>query len=439
MHGPTPDIEDLNYVSASEELGVYNYRPPQKGARSVPVSMIYYLAKMVRSAFRTGQGPHWKSLRGSKVLFGLASLNQLSAVAPIIENLEGAKVLSLGKAVDGARFPELGAYLAGIRHFRTLLKLRHNATGYKLIGYEHHFDRYLLTYGYFQSALRVLRRLDPRLVLVSNDHNMEPRTLVHAATTIGIRTAFVQHASATRGFPPLTFDLAFLDGEDAAHKYDQPSPHRPRVFLTGIAKADGARRRLRKRTELKRIGICINELDPLPEVLAFIRDLKEYRPDLELVLRPHPRDTRNWDAADKQVVMSDARSEASFDFLDHVDAIVTGPSNIALEAALAGVRSAFKDFGGLELDPYGFLENGLCKQVSTAAEAVEQLDPAHSGNRFATVLKRYCATIDTPFDGKSAELIRQLIMEETGDGIDTSRWRKRSDFKHIDVYELHPG
>src|SRR5690606_16705276 len=142
--------------------------------------------------------------------------------------------------VPGAAFPEARAYLAGFPFIGQVLRSRRRAQGYRRIGYDHHLDRYLLTYGYFRASLEVLGRLGPKLLLLSNDHNMETRTLEHAASRLGIRTAYVQHASVAHGFPPLAFNLAFLDGLDAARKYDQPGYARSQVFLTGIPKGDAA-------------------------------------------------------------------------------------------------------------------------------------------------------------------------------------------------------
>lgn len=234
----------------------------------------------------------------------------------------------------------------------------------------------------------------------------------------------------------MAFDLAFLDGEDAARKYDQATKQRPTVFLCGIAKADVARSNFRERTALNLLGVCVNEVDPQTEVEAFIVDLRNARPGLEIVLRPHPRDHRSWNVARLGVSVSDTNAENSFSFLDRVDAIVTGPSNIALEAALIGVRSAFKDFGELAHDPYGFVKEGLCVAVDTAEDALRALDPELTTESIAAPLRKYCATVGTSFDGRSAELVRELILERLDGGFDMSRWRKRPDFDHIDVYEL---
>lgn len=433
------DIEDLNYLTTAEELGIFNYRRPPSGKRGTLKSLLYYLAKTGRAVPLAFRSPHWKSLKGTQVLAALASRNQLAAVEPILSGLTGAGVLSLNDVVPGPRFPELAAYLRSFPSMSHVLQLNSRAQGYKRTGYQYYLDRYLLTYGYYRTAIKALEELEPELLLLSNDHNMEPRALQQAAAKLGIPTAYVQHASVTHGFPALSFDVAFLDGEDAARKYDLPSPHRAKVFLTGIPKADGARQQHRQRTQLARLGVCVNELDPMDEVLSFMADLRRLRPDLEMVLRPHPRDARTWEVERLGATLSNARSENSFNFLNRVDGIVTGPSNIALEAALVGVRPVFKDFGALGRDHYGFVASGLCQQATTAEEALNLLDPERNPAPLEGPLKQYCATVGTPFDGRSAELVRQLLTEQVAGGIDLARWRLRQDFEHIDVYELRPG
>lgn len=430
------DVEDLNYVSSSEELGIYTYKPPPKWKRGLVVNLAAFAVKWLRASAASLRAPSWRALEGKGLLAAIWSLNQHRSLEPILHGLEDVDVLSLHRAIDGPLFPEFCAYGASLPYLPRLLRRRARAEGYRRIGFEHDLDRYLLTYGYFLTAVRVLEGLRPKLVLLSNDHTMETRTLEHAANRLGIPTAYVQHASVTKGFPPLSFQLAFLDGRDAAEKYDLPTPGRPRVFLTGIPKADAARKRARARTGLARIGVCVNVLDPTAAVRSFVEELRALSPETELVLRPHPADTRPWRSVLPQVEHSDSRTEPPFDFLDRVDAVISGPSNIALEAALVGVRPVFVDFGELGRDHYGFVERGLCRRVGTAAAALNAIDPARAPEPAVGPLRDYCATIGTAYDGRSSQLVRELITEELAGGIDMQRWRQAEGFTHIEVYEL---
>src|SRR5690606_28654239 len=270
----------------------------------------------------------------------------------------------------------------------------------------------------------------------ANDHTMQTRVFAHAASQLAVPTAYMQHASVTSNFPPLAFDLAFLDGLDAAQKYDQPGSSACRAFLTGIPKADAARGRARDRDTLQRVGVCVNVLDPVDRVVGFIASLRAEAPHLTVILRPHPSDERPWGAAMPETEFSDAKAEPSFAFLDKVDAVITGPSNIVLEAALVGVRSVYVDFGGLGIDHYGFLARGLCQRADSAAEALALLHPARESPAFAGALRAYCATVGTSYDGRSAELVEELLSEESAGGIDLRRWRRVPGFKHLEVHEL---
>lgn len=137
-------------------------------------------------------------------------------------------------------------------------------------------------------------------------------------------------------------------------------------------------------------------------------------------------------------MISDARYESSFEFLGGADGIATGPSNIASEATLANVRPIFKDFGELNSEHCGFLASGLCQHVETARGALQLFDPQLNELSTATALQQYCATVGTSQDGRSAELVQELIREELG-GIQSEQWHLRDDFKHITVYDLKPA
>lgn len=430
------DVEDLNYSSSSENLGRYTYLAPPKWKRGLPVALALFVAKWIRAAFSNARAPSWRSLEGKRLLVGIWSLNQHQSLKPVLEGLEDAGLLALHRDIEGPQFPEFRAFGASLPYLPVLLKQKSKAEGYRRKGFTHDFDRYLLAYGYFITALRLLNKIKPTLVLVANDHTMETRTLEYAASQLGIPTAYVQHASVSTRFPPLSFDFAFLDGRDAAEKYDRPTSGKPRVFLTGIPKADEARKRVRQRTELNCIGVCVNALDPIEAVKGFVEDLQVLAPQVQLLLRPHPSDMRPWKQALPDIGFSDARAEPPFDFLDRVDAVITGPSNIALEAALVGVRAVFVDFGKRGRDSYGFVERGICTRADTAAAALNAVMLDRNPHDIAGPLRDYCATINTEYDGRSSELVRELIMEALQEGIDMTRWSRAEGFQYIEVYEL---
>ena len=82
-----------------------------------------------------------------------------------------------------------------------------------------------------------------------------------------------------------------------------------------------------------------------------------------IILRPHPADRRfdKWQkiASNYGLKFSNVRLTNSFDFLCKVDLIISGDSNIHLEAATMNVTSIYFDSSSLCLDWYGFKKNGL--------------------------------------------------------------------------------
>jgi hypothetical protein len=428
------DVVDLNFLHSSEAIGYVRYHPSYRRA-GLGYCLLRFAAKGARAVRFGLRGPD-AAMRGTAILFVVETANQFASIRPVLEHLPESGVLSLNSTF-GTPVPEARAYLASLPHLGEALRRRRAARGYLRTAFEHAFDEYLLTFGYHGLLRAVLGRLMPDVVVVANDHNMRTRTAAAVAQALGIATAYVQHASVTEKFPPLRFDVSLLDGLDAAEKYRAAGTVAVRAFLTGVAKADPVRASLARRVALPRdLGVCVNLLDPTEAVVSFVERAVPLMTERTLVLRPHPSDRRPWRSL-VSVPVSDSAVEPSFEFLGRVGAIVSGPSNIILEAALAGVPSTFFDFAGLGVDGYGFVAHGLCAHARTADEAIAALasgaalqpvDPA--------VLRRYSAAVGTPFDGRSAELIGQLLRELAADGIDERRWRRRDDFTSFDVFEL---
>jgi SAM-dependent methyltransferase len=427
-------LDDLNYETSSEELGVLHYRRLAWWRRSGVLPWLAFPVKLVRSLVEHRPFPT-RAYRGAKTLAVIGSLNQEHALRPILDELDGARVLALDRWRGAARFPEAWAYLASLVFLPKVVAASWRARGYRRLGYRFSPDVYWLACGYYIVARGLLEIMRPGLVLLSNDHSMRMRTLARAASDAGIETAYVQHASVTDGFPPLGFDLAFLDGRDAARKYDLPGSGGTLAFLTGIAKADGARREARGRSHIATVGVCVNALDPTDDVHRFVTRFAELAPDYRLILRPHPSDARAW-GADTTLEISNPHTEAPFEFLDRVDAIVTGPSNIALEAALVEVLPIFFDFAGSARDHYGFVRNGLCATAESAEDAVAVLrDYGPHAPQFSRA-RDYCATIGTTHDGRSAELVASLLHEHLAGGIDMGRWKPVEGLDHLNASEL---
>lgn len=426
--GPPIDLHDANDLFSSARFDRFSVFPPRRH-HGLAWALLRFAKRWLDAARQRRTAARWPSPEGG-VLFFVHSENQFQAVEPVARRLEDGVVMADGAPGD-TPFPRWRAFARAWRpaYLRHLSRSYASSDRRGRRAIRLRLDDYLLTQGYLSVASEILMTMRPRLVVLANDHSMQSRTFLHAARRAGIRTAYLQHASVTERFPPLAFDLSFLDGLDSAHKYARAdSPVVGDVFLTGIAKADPVRRRAADRGgELRTAGICVNLLDEAGDVVSAIATLRKLRPELDFVLRPHPRDRRKWE---RHVDFAVSRGETSFEFLARVDAIVSGPSNIILEAALAGVTPVFLDYTGRAGDNYGFVATGLCPHAASPSEAASLLLPSSAAalrKRMVTALPRYCASVGTRFDGRVGEAIADLIRQELRGGIDVTAWRRLDD------------
>ena len=316
------------------------------------------------------------------------------------------------------------------------------ARGYRRRSFSLALDAYLETYGFYIVCRHILRRLAPAAVVVSNDHTFWNRTIVKAAQDEGILTFYIQHSSVTEKFPPLAFDYACLDGEDALLKYDDSGPSETKVFLTGMPKFDAHFSSLNTSNKVETVGICTNEFDSLESVRDLFTRLRQSAPWLTLVLRPHPSDRRvsEWFslAADSQLRISDSRKEGAFEFLKGIDVVVAGDSGILLEGALLNVFPMYYDFSDNSLDFYGFLRAGLIDrrltQPGQLCQALE--DIRNSRPKVRNHAKFYCWTVDTPYDGRSAILTSEIIREIVGQRFEWKKWTRIHNLQHLTAFTL---
>ncbi len=418
------DPADLAYLAGSEGLSRSFWANQAKSRaelrnRSRLIRLSAFGAQALRHAGR-GRGADASALQGA-VTFSLTSENQAAAVGPVVDALEdlGVPVATIGRNGAGGRTHHLdaetvksGAYAWALPFLPALAKQATTARDYKRDSYRWAADTYLHAFGLYVRLSRLLAKHRPLLVVVANDHLPFERCLVFAARDLGVPTAFVPHASVTSDFPPLMFGHAFLEGLDMLEKYRAAGPVAGDVYLSGVPKqrSAGATRMPSKDGRL-RVCVCLNFHDPDDRVDEVLQALSQVE-DLELSVRAHPR-TPSGKRADLEARTmavrarwSDAKKEPSDTMLVRTDVVVAGDSAVHLEAAIAGVSPVCYDFDRSRTDWYGFVKNGLTPLVDELKALLGHIEHVRaSPDDPRARASRYNATVGTPHEGRSAELV----------------------------------
>ncbi|MDX5482285.1 MAG: hypothetical protein LPK07_11445, partial [Hymenobacteraceae bacterium] len=218
--------------------------------------------------------------------------------------------------------------------------------------------------GFYEVYLQKLKKYRPQAIVFANDHNADARAMLLAAKKLGIKTIYIQHSSVSPLFPPLSYDLNLLEGQDALDKYKQCGPVSGHVEFVGMPKADKFVKLRNKRPKVQTLGIASNLMDRLDEVESLLQSITRDFSSLRIILRPHPRDKRSYTFAQRispNISLSDVRQQTVFEYLQELDMLISGNSGIHLEAVLLNVWSVYFTFNPKEElhDYYGFVKHGL--------------------------------------------------------------------------------
>ncbi len=275
------------------------------------------------------------------------------------------------------------------------------------------FDLVFAAIGYYEVYRRALRHYQPRAVIFANDHNDDARALLLACHAEGVPTAYVQHASVSRWFPPLGFNLSLLEGQHALDTYRQCGPVAGRVELVGMPKADAFISRRNTAPAVRRVAIAANLLDPTDGLVAALDALLPTLPELAFTFRAHPGDSRDFvgllGERHPRLAFSDARTENVFDFLTRHDALVAADTSTHLEATLLNLACIYYRFGasrGYTDDYYGYVQHGLVDAADSVAELRDRLRGLARAKPVAIYQRAayYCATLGTDNDGHAEAL-----------------------------------
>jgi hypothetical protein len=440
------DLFDLNYAYSSENFNMLSLPQsalPRPGVLIRIGAFFWYFLKSCIFSFRVKTSHYYKK---GCVIFAFTSKNQRDSLQPISKHIGDSILLEMDfftrfKPNTNVRFPIGWVYFVAIVFFPLVIFKLLISRGYKRKSFRYAFGMYWLTYGHYMVSRLWLRWVCPRGVVVANDHTMPCRVFVSAAKAEGIVTFYVQHASVQERFPPLSFDYALLEGQDALHKYEYAGETNTKIYLIGIPKADSHYNHLNSHPTVTSIGICTNRLDPIPRIEQLCHELRLNFPELDMIIRPHPRDQRGglWaEFADKyKLKLSNSTLQVSFDFLKQVDAVIAGNSNILLEAASLNVFPLFYDFLQEHRVAYGFQKNGLVEYLSAPEEIVANLSKLAKNKPYIrNKTKHYYATVDTNFDGQSSKLASLLICQllYLTESEPFVQWRRLTSAK-LDAYE----
>lgn len=202
-----------------------------------------------------------------------------------------------------------------------------------------------------------------------NDHSVYNVLLHDLAKSKDIRTVYIQHAPVSERFPPLYHDLNILFSQDSLSKYKVHNKDAKilQLFdLRFISKTSSKE----MNNSLKRILVCPNELDDINKVKTLIKKLSLH---YEVIIRPHPRDKRNWKVEAKNSYVSTNLS--IWQDLKDVRIVLSNESAVTLEAIHDNKLFYKCAFFSSSFDNYGFIRQGLLlKEYNSTKEVMEAIE-----------------------------------------------------------------
>ncbi|MDC0994074.1 hypothetical protein OAR16_00550 [bacterium] len=371
--------------------------------------------------------------------------NQFNSLKLTIEALDSHQVgyvLILGKKLSKKNiqtFPQ--GHLVSFRFIEILLAVlfyvrRGISLYFKLkkqnrqIEIDWRFNIFCQAYVFVPYFINLLRRIQPGLVVMSNDHNADNRSLRLASEVLEIKTLYMQHASVSDVFPPLEFDYALLDGRAAhetyLHCYDLQKGVNPRID-NNVARCQvilsGQKKPVVLGTSFDSpkkdcLGLAVNNIDDYHCVEALLGNLTTM--NIQCIVRTHPyqnsafiKQLKVYIHDNAWLTWSNSRKERLADYFSKISAIIAGNTSIHLEAALAGLATIYYELSDNihRPDYYGYVKNGVSvklEQGFTLDEIENAIEDAHSPERNQAI-KYFSETYGTAWQNREGELTACVI------------------------------
>jgi len=346
-------------------------------------------------------------------VFSFNTTNQREALIPLFEALgEKAELISENGDFTDELLPD--AYLKAefLKYSSKLLGWFYAFKGRDREVFRsryYNFYRRLGQYNYYKNAFEQSRGT-VKAYIAANDHSGLSQVGFVAARKGGIPTVYIQHASVSEKFPPLSADIAFLDGEDAREKYLAAGKTSTEIHLVGSLKYDPylKRREIDEQKEL--VGVCIGMVyHDVGENFKLCEALEKAGTPFCLRFHPLMDEAVQQRFADRRWEIS-PKDEKAPDFILRCGSIVSGDSNILLEAIILKRQPIYFASTGMSVDYYGFVRQEICKKACLSyREVIAQLEEEFDLDYHRQKAKRYHDTLGTENEGKSTDLVLDLI------------------------------
>jgi hypothetical protein len=415
------DIYYFNFEYTSEKLGILNLpysNNPQKG---ILIRILSLFKNTYISLISFIQKDKIQIQTNSDIFFANSKNEELAM--KYLNNISKSSFLAGHNKLFKNDFPYLKIYLLAILLIPVVfLRKLFCKNIYQNKSYQYVFDGFCISYSCQVILPLWLNSIKPKRMFFSNHLSVFNRCLIKIAFEKNIDTIFLQHASINVNYPPLDyFKIIFLEGLDSYIKYKNSGTVNSNIYLVGMSKFDEYNNNINKRESVKSIAICTNGLDSLEEIEKLINLMTQLN-YIKIYLRPHPSDRRfiSWMNLAKRynIYFSDVHNEISFEFLKNIDVLISGDSNIHLEATLFNIYSLYFDTNNTNLDWYGFHENNLIPYYSDTEKLYNELCILINNKiNVRYKAKTYCETVDTPYDGNSNFLITSVLNDSKVDSI----------------------
>ena len=346
------DIFDINMVHQMQ------FDSPPKREQTI----FKIVSNKIKMLFYFSLKPKDKPRKYDLLFYGV-SYNNNKVLYPVVKNLSADNYFYLK---DDKDYPMVQALYLSLPYIGSLISNYKKGTKEQRKLIKTNPLLYLLAYGKVKVAFKIINNYSPKLLVMANDHSPMNRSLLFAATKLGVKTMYLQHASVSTKFPTLKFDYTLLDGLESFEKYRCVSKPNSKVLLLGSPRFDSFyTQSIKNNNKNSVIGISINQFDDFEIIKELCLKIKG-NTTFDVIVRPHPN-MNNWYKdwfIENGIEYSNSSEISSNEYLGELFLQISNVCGIHLDAIILGVPTVQYQLSKKNIhDQYCYLEKGLIKKA----------------------------------------------------------------------------
>jgi hypothetical protein len=241
-------------------------------------------------------------------------------------------------------------------------------------------------YSFYYRLFNMVDLDSVELVCFPNDHSDTPVAFRDVCNAKRIKTFYIQHSFINENWPRLKYTFALLESRFAKNTHENKIGSTCDIYAVGNFYTMGKSRSIKRLKKVKSIGIAVAQSTLIFKLKNILKQLHDIDSEYIFILRQHPsmevsifKKLLVGEPYWNRLIFNDASCSSMETFVEQINVLIAGNSNILIEDILLGIPSLYcRDLDEATYDYHGFVKEHIVNELDFTKSIEAQIEPYYA-------------------------------------------------------------